>query len=374
MKITKMELIPVFMKRRVYNRLGPGIVKKYISSTFIKLHTDIGITGIGELRRMDRGVLIDLDEYVAPLVVGNNPFNREQIADKIIARMWRVNRTDIGSYFVTGVDLALYDLIGKKLELPLFDLLGGLYRDKAPSTWGVGIEDVNETLRQVEEGINKGFTTIKLKVGINLKDDIERIEGTRKLLGRNGKIIADANGAWPPKVAIHNIRKMEKYDLLMIEQPVPGWDIEGLTRVTKTVDTQVMADESIKTPRDAFLLAKKEAADVFNIKISEAGGITGAVKIASIAKAAGISCFLGSQVELGIGTVAAIHFAAATENVIIADLSACIRAAQHSLLQQELKYSDGAFLVPTSPGLGVELDEKKLAKFLQNDLLPEKNS
>jgi muconate cycloisomerase len=173
----------------------------------------------------------------------------------------------------------------------------------------------------------------------------------------------DANQGWDRITALRTAKRLDEYQLDFIEQPVPRWDIAGMAAVAKAIDTPVMADESLCTTHDAIQLVKHEAASVFGIKLTKAGGFLNCKRQAAIAEAAGIKCYVGCMVETGLGTSAYLHFAVSTPAVTMGcELFGPLLLAD-DIVKESTKYEGGHIVSNSRPGLGVTLDEAKVKKY-----------
>ena len=165
------------------------------------------------------------------------------------------------------------------------------------------------------------------------------------------------------------MRRLEEYDIALIEQPLPKWDIQGMAELKKRLDTPILADESVFSQYDAMRIVKENAADVINIKMPKAGGIFGAKRIAHIAEAAGLKVFIGSTTETGVGSAGGVHFYASTPNVW--PYAACLFGTYmlvDNMLTEDttFRFEDGCVQVPKGPGLGVEVNDEALKKYCEN--------
>jgi L-alanine-DL-glutamate epimerase-like enolase superfamily enzyme len=199
------------------------------------------------------------------------------------------------------------------------------------------------------------------------------VKAVREAVGWDISIRVDPNQAWSVSQAINVIKKMERYELQLVEQPIPAWDLEGLAKVTRAVDTPILIDEGVRTPEDAVKVVIKEAADMINLKIGKIGGIFYSSKINAIAEASDIPCLVGSMLEGSIGTAASAHFAISASNLKFAhDLIGPLFRAD-DVVRKTLKVEGGYVEVPEKPGIGVELDEAKLEtlKYYGRLVMPE---
>lgn len=253
-----------------------------------------------------------------------------------------------------AIDMALYDCLSQECKLPLYQFLGG-YQNEIETDFTVSVNGPEEMGEDAVSYVQQGFNVLKVKVGKDdILTDIDRICEIRKRIGHKIKLRLDANQGWKPKEAIQAIRKMEALDLNieLVEQPVKAWDIEGLKQVTDSVDTMIMADESVFSPKQAFDVIKTRSADLINIKLMKSGGIYQAQIINQLAEVCGMECMVGSMIETRIGISAAAHFAASKKNITRFDFDAPLMLAK-DVVQGGIKYNGRKIDIPITPGLGI---------------------
>ncbi|WP_377889064.1 dipeptide epimerase [Alkalihalobacillus sp. R86527] len=253
-----------------------------------------------------------------------------------------------------AVDTAIYDLIAKKCDMPLYQFLGG-YRNKLETDYTVSVNSPEEMGDDAIQYINEGFSILKVKVGKDtIERDIERIKMVQNRTNNKAIIRLDANQGWTAKEAIDAIKQMEDMgiNLDLVEQPVHAHDIEGLKNVTDSVKTPVMADESVFSPRDALKVITLRAADLINIKLMKAGGIHQALKINAIAESAGINCMVGSMIESKVGISAAAHFAASQRNITRFDFDAPLMFKEENV-EGGITYQKSMITFNSHAGLGI---------------------
>ena len=358
MKITRIETTPVNVPRKrafgavTFTALGPADVSEY---GIVQVHTDDGVTGLGELASVfaRRGALLchDVDERLAPAVVGLDPMD--------ITRALRAMERELpdGQLAIAGVEMALWDIAGKALGVPVYKLLGGKMRERIPLSYSVPFGEPEQMAEFALERAREGFRTVKVKVGQGFARDVEAVRMVRDAVGAGHRVRVDANMAMTgAKEAIRLVERIEPYDPELLEQPMPARDLHAMAEIRRSVSLPIMADESIGPPGDAMEVIRREAADVLNVYVTESGGIQNAARIFTMGEQAGLACMIGSMPELGIGTAAQIHLGIAMPNLDL-DSDTCGSLYQEEdLLASPLRLEGGFAYAPEGPGLGVELD------------------
>lgn len=368
MHITNVSLRTVELpQRRVFRYRGGVIGAKRV---IVQLDTDDGLTGIGEATPIPTDWARDVEamhltilQFIAPSLIGMDPFDLEGIWARVAGAVSIDQATTSMLPERAGVDAALYDLMGKAAGVPVSSLLGSSRGKRLPTAAVIGLDTPDRMAEHALEAQHQGYFDFKVKVGVDSMIDVQRVATLRDALGPQAHIRVDVNGGWTPNEAVKLIRAMEKYDLELVEQPVPGWDVQGLAFVRSKVDTPIMVDESLHSTQDALVLAAHGACDLFNIKHQRLGGITPSRKIMHIAEAAGIRCMLGGELESGVGTAIGLHLMASSPLFTIpADLVGPAHFADDILTDPFIP--DGGYLVvPGGPGLGVTLDKAKMRQY-----------
>jgi L-alanine-DL-glutamate epimerase-like enolase superfamily enzyme len=220
--------------------------------------------------------------------------------------------------------------------------------------------------RDALRAVEKGFKAVKVKVGVNPKEDIERIRMIREVLGNEIQLRIDANQGWTVEQAVEVLNKVEKFKIQFAEQPVPAEDLEGLVKVRKDSPIPIMADESVHSPEDAIRLIEAEAADFINIKLMKSGGILKGKKIADVTEAAGVPCMIGCMSESEVGIAAGAHLAAAVRNIRYADLDSDILLRDKLVVKGGVGIKNSMRTFSRQHGLGIkELDNRLLGKPLR---------
>jgi L-alanine-DL-glutamate epimerase-like enolase superfamily enzyme len=374
MKITRIETIPIRVpiKPELAIKSGRGGSHSVSPFLLVKIHTDDGLLGLGEVSCTPRWSGEDqvtaahfIDTYFAPLLIGESLGETADIERLTTKYTFPV----AGNLFTkAGVEMALWDLLGKSLGKPVYDLLGGKVREFIPTKWSVSGVAPDKASEIARWAISQGFSAMKVKVGIDPEGDVARVQAVRETIGDQIKLGVDANGGWPTAaIAGATIRRLrDTANIAFAEQPVPAGDHEELAAVRRQIDVPVIADESLYTLADARALVRAKAADVFSIYIGKAGGIGPAKSIADFALAQGIACTIGSNLELGIGSAAMLQLACAHRG-FTPDFYPCDIIGplfyEADILREPLSLNAGRAVPTDRPGLGVDLDDTKVEKY-----------
>ena len=360
MKITDVKTQLMRIPFTEYLRAAYG-GRSHASYLLVTIETDEGTVGYGE----HDGLFYEtadafIHSELKPLLVGEDPLQIEFLTHKLEHFLiWN----SFAAYPIAAIDMALYDIKGKKLGVPVYELLGGMYREKMEVTGLIHMHSVEENVASAVRLKEKGYKVLKIKVGLDLKKDMERLAAIRSAVGPDMPFRIDPNMAWSPRTAVRWIRRMEQFNLQWVEQPVPSWDLKGMLEVARAVDTPLSADEGCMSVRDALELAESGAVEAFNVYLTECGGITRAREIAAIANTAGIACVVGTWGEGGVGQAAVLHLVASSRNFEHASDSA-YGLVMDDYITRLFEFDDQACLaVSHGPGLGVELDLRKIEKY-----------
>jgi len=336
-----------------------GGIRESASGLIVEVHTDEGLVGVGEAPGPTLPAIQTIVEReFRQFLVGQDPLRTEWLVHRLeeYSRNW----AGIAAYAIAGIEMALLDLKGKAVGVPVAELLGGFGRDAVPVIGYLFIDDPEANAHKAAAFVEAGHTELKLKVGRDLGQDYDTVAAIRDRVGSRVKLRIDANMSWSVPAAIKSIRALEKFDLQFVEQPVPDFDVAGLAQVRRAVSTPIAADEACTSLRSAIELIKADACDVFVVYPSEAGGLTRAVQIGAVAAAAGKWCAIGSWAELGVATTANAHVAAASPAFAFANDT-------HHPLQLEdvlvdpVEIREGQIMLSREPGLGVQLDAANMA-------------
>lgn len=320
----------------------------------IKIITEEGAIGFGSAPPtavitgdIEESIAGAIKSVIKPKLIGLNIEDFEHIMNVLNNSMIR------NSSAKAAVDIALYDLFCKLYNIPLYRLLGG-YRKTIDTDITISVNSPEEMVRDSIQAVEEGYRHLKVKVGTNEALDIERVKAIREAVGSDIKIRVDANQGWKPKEAVRIIRRYEDMNLNieLVEQPVIAWDIEGLKFVTDNVETDILADEAVFSPREAIKIINMKAADLINIKLMKCGGIYNALKICSIAEAMEVECMVGCMMESKVGITAAASFSAAKKNVTKYDLDTVLLMAQDPIIGGA-GFCGNSILLSDAAGLGI---------------------
>lgn len=321
------------------------------TNIILRLETDKGVCGWG-CSAPDLPVTGETPEKVIGLIdnelhdrlLNQSPFEYARINHEI-----RQNFKDYSSARAM-VDMALLDCIARRAKVPLYKLLGG-FRHSIPTSITIGILPLDETLKHAKNYIKQGFYILKLKGGLNLDEDVEKVKKIREKFGKEIILRFDANQGYTSADAIDFIARTEGFGIEILEQPTSLENESQLGIVSQNVHVPVMADESLKTLKDAFRLASNKLVDMVNIKIMKVGGISEAQHINSVAKAAGLEAMVGCLDECALGISAGLHFALSRPNVEFADLDGNLELLDDPT-KNLFKLKNGVLIPSADFGLG----------------------
>jgi len=311
-----------------------------------------------------------INNIFAPIIFDEDPRNIE----KIVARMDYAARDNNQAKAI--VDYALHDIAGKALGVPVYQLLGGLTTEKVPLGFVLPGAETEVVVGMAKKALKANFRVLKLKVGAGDEAlDIENVKALREL-GDDIEIFIDANGGWHYYQALMTLRKLEKYNIAMVEQPVPWWDIDGMARLRAKTSIPVFADEAAIELKNLMEIIQKNAADGFFLKIPKAGGLLKAQKWVAIAKAAGLPVVCGCMMGSGLEAAAYTHLLVADEwlsrmvhenlgPLHIHDVYETVsKPIKNDVALNVPRYENGFLYPTTAPGIGVELNEPAIAQLM----------
>ena len=335
------------------------------NDVLVRIRTDAGLTGLGEacpfppITGETQASNLAAAKALREIVMGRNPL--------AIERLFR----DYGALVhsnpsaAAAFDTALYDILGQLAGLPLFRLLGG-DKKEFESDITVDLDEADVMAARAAKFVEAGFETIKIKVGQGRDADLRRLESIRAAVGGAIKLQIDANQGWSPATARATLKRMERFDIMFVEQPVKASDLIGLRSVKNASPIPVMADEAAFGPADVFRLAQAEACDSINIKLMKAGGLGAMIRMAHVAESANMPCMVGCMLESRLGLTAAAHVAGAHDNVVWTDLDGHSSHTVDPVIGGMI-FSRGRVTLPETPGIGADVDPAFLDKLVRLD-------
>jgi muconate cycloisomerase len=381
MKITAVEAIPFRLPvRREFK--WAGLRAALGGFVLVRVRTSEGLIGYGEATPLpdwggdfhrhggetQQTVVSIIESVLGPALLGADPL-------KVKAAHLAMQHALRGhSYAKCAIDIALHDIAGKALDVPIHQLLGGAVRASVPVAHMVGLMGDSEATDEALAAIADGAGALQIKGGESPNRDLALITSLRKALPSHIKLRLDANqGYCQPKTAINIICALDDIGLDFIEQPVMG--LADMAEVKRNVPIPVIADESCWDGADAIDIVNARAADCLSIYLAKAGGFTGARTVAAIAEVAGLPCDVNGSIESGIGNAANIHLALAMPSITLAAvIPVSAPRGRHThrvagnyfeddIIVEPFAVKNGALLPLQGPGLGIEVDEDKLARY-----------
>jgi muconate cycloisomerase len=363
MKITSVKLTPVAVKRRT------GFVSRHV---IVELSSDEPeLVGLGEMSDFGHLPLYmpdvrDLQKSLSRLLVGRDPMQlnalEQLLLDLFPEEMFMY---DMSAVIRCGIDVALHDLVAKKLGVPVSQLLGGAVRERLRICYPIfrhrSKAEVEHNVESVGERLSEGFDLIRLYAGLDLDADELFLEGIREKYGKKVKVKSlDFSNLVPWRRAVEATRRLARFDVELIESPAPRNDLDGMLEVRRRVDLPV--SEHCYSFHQARLMLEKGCVDIFNICTVFIGGIGPARKLFTLAESFGVHCLIGTTQELSIGTAAQAHLGASFFRLDHPGDPVGPRLYAEDVVKQRVEYVQGHLVVPQGPGLGVELDDRELAR------------
>ncbi|MFQ5683527.1 MAG: mandelate racemase/muconate lactonizing enzyme family protein [Candidatus Binatia bacterium] len=363
MRISGIDVFPVRvpLKRSFSNA---HVTKTYQESIILKVSTDSKLDGVGNVDPDPGYSEESFSETLASIrrlareLIGLDPLN-------ILAALDSMDRILPGHLDAkAAVEMALFDLKGKALGIPVHSLLGGQLRDVIYLNGWIGMLSPDDAAREAHSWLERGFRSAKVKIGSGIQQDRDRVKAVREAVGAKLALRVDANEGYTVDEAIQLAKAIAPFAVCLFEQPVSRHDLEGMAKVRKAVEIPIMADESIIGPATLVQVIKKEAADIVKVKVMKQGGIHRTVQMIEMAEAAGIKCVIGHGFGLAINTLAEIHVAACCRNLLEGCEFVGPLKMQGDVVKEPLAMDDGKVKVPNGKGLGSEINLGKLKEWL----------
>ena len=370
MKITSIEIYKMDMDLAYICAISLGSIPS-AENILIKINTDTGLYGWGEgspfsfITGETQATCLEAAKFLGKVLIGKDPTAIEE--NSVLIKRYLPTHPSVRSAF----DMAMWDLLGKESNQPVYKLLGGKNRQlRTDQTMGHE-NSPEEAQKMAQKFLDQGFNEIKMKTGRPGNTDNLHVKAVRELIGEDVHLKIDSNQGWDLAESLKNARLMEPLNLMYFEQPMPVWNLEDMVRLREKINIPVCADESVFNEHDAFKICKLGAADYLNIKLGKAGGIHTGLKINAISESYGAKCMIGCFSESRLGLTAAAHLVLARPNIIFLDLDSALMLADDPIIGG-MTYGEKnkSFLtVSDKPGLGVDLKEEYLQKWTSFKIL-----
>lgn len=371
MKITKVEAIPLFAAfADALDAVPPELSQPAFSmrnnpllgqgAVIVRVETDEGLVGIGEAmgRPGPRGTAAHINEVLAPMLLGVDP--RHHLA------LWTAMNEALrfAPMGISGVDMALWDLRGQIYGDSLVNLLGGPARETvdcyaSPIPY---LETPDDSAEKARDFLRQGFRAVKLKIGRGLGKDIEHVEAARSAIGKDIKLLVDANGAYTAAESIALAKDLVKLDVFWLEEPAHPEFVDDLARIRRRVDLPVVSGEWLGSWTQFSDLIKAEAVDAVMPNITRCGGITGMMKIADMAALENVTV-APHGVGAGVGILAAIAACAVMPNFLIYEYNQLFNPLRHSVMREPIPFEQGVLKPNEREGLGLRLNDEIIERY-----------
>ncbi len=359
MRIEKVEVYKASIRLKKPFIISLGAIT-HADNIYLRIHTDTGITGYGEcspsltINGESTGTCTDVAMYLANGLMGVDPRDAAKcsaVMDSVI-----FGNTSIKSAF----DIALYDIASRDKGVPLYAYLGGKNDRVLLTDYTVSLAGVSAMVEEALDIKNRGFPFIKVKLGENRENDVERITKIREAVGNEIPLRLDANQGWDKDTAKEVLNDLAGMNIQYCEEPIPRWDFLSLPELRKASSIPLMADESCLDHHDAERLINLGACDYINIKLGKSSGLYKAMKIAELASAADIRMMVGGFIETRLAFTASAHFSLSNEDIVFSDFDSPLMMEQDPVTDG-IRYGEGGLVkVPELPGLGAAVDESYL--------------
>lgn len=362
MKVQRIEAIPFRVPMREVVKFATGQLAA-LEHVLVRVHTDAGIVGQAEApaRAMVYGesassIVAAIRDWFGPALAGLDPF--------AVERAWvHFNKVEHNPTAKAAVDMALHDIIGQALSVPLWRLLGG-WTNEVELSHILGLGTPEEVADQARELIARyGFRTLKLKAGIDPQRDTAMVRAVREAVGSSVRLHVDINHGYSSLVAQRTVPQWEPYDIAWVEEPCPGSDVRGRALIAAATRLPLMADESCTTVDAVMEEIRRGTCRMMSLKNARTG-YTQSRKIIDLCEANGLVPVTGSQGDTEIGALTSAHFHAAHRITASgpAELSFFLDASD-SIVAEPIVIRDGKFTLSDKPGVGLVIDEDKLAHY-----------
>jgi D-galactarolactone cycloisomerase len=351
---------PIPEEHRVRSGAGYKLARQ---AAFVELTTDEGIAGYGPCSfgsaSLDLGSVATLcDNTFAQALAGEDPADIERLWDKLYyGSITRVHGyRSVGVAILSAIDIALWDIKGKTLGAPIYQLLGGAFHDPVPCYSSSVYWDTPEgAVRQARAFLEQGFTRFKVKVGLDVENDIACLHAIREAVGSGVDMLVDANQCYTRHLALKVGRELERLDVVLFEEPLPIDDVDGHRLLAQKLDVRIATGENMYTRWDFLPFLQKEAVHVVQADASRCGGISEARRIVDLAGAFHVHSIPHTFSD-ALTIAANLHVVAASSTAPMIEYDATYNPIQTALVTNPPLPHESAIALPTEPGLGVEID------------------
>lgn len=361
MKITRITTTPLaFRFKTPYH--WSGRVDYGYDTVLVEVDTDEGVSGLGECIAAfpGEGVQTYL-RGITPMFVGDSPHDVERLMTRAACLGGMLHTPSFANTVLAGIEMALWDIIGKAAGVPVYQLLGGRVHSSVDYFGFIHGETTEELAADAQRLCAEGYTTIYLKVGRGAEADLRNVTAVRAAIGER-RLRLDANGAWSVSECIHMFNQLLPHNIEWIEQPTPPMSVSAMRSVKESTSVPLAADQSVFTLHDVYDICRQRAADAIVLGIHETGGLLAWKKAAAVAEAAGVSVCLHGQFTSGITDAAQRHVAVSTLNMTAGNQIMWNLITDDIVASPNLTPVGGRLGVPEGPGLGVELDRDAVAR------------
>lgn len=366
MRITAITTTPLLVPYRAPFHWAHGVIRG-AEVVLVEVATDAGITGYGEtIGGPSARAMEALIAVAARDLIGADPSRNRRLMRDAYAAMFRAQAVCSAPRFagqlLAGIEMALWDIMGKAAGLPVHALMGGAVHDRiAHHGFAMGA-DADEIAAEADRLAAAGFGVIYIKAGRSLDADVETVARVRAAIGPGPRLRIDPNEAWSPLAARQALARLAPYDLEFVEQPSIAESIPALARLRAVSPVGIAADQCVFTPAEAFEVCRTGAADLIVIGPHETGGLAGMAAVARIAEAAGLNICIHGLYETGITACAAHQVAATCPNLDDGNQNMIDFLEWDILAAPDMRPRAGTVPLLTGPGLGFALDRDAVAR------------
>jgi len=366
MKITDVKTIrlraTIPTEGQVFSRSG---VRNSRSTTLVQVETDEGITGVGSCSGNGELIEVIVARVLKPLLIGTDPTQIDEIWDRAYVRGGHkeFGTRGVGVVALSGIDVALWDILGKVRGVPLYQLLGGKCRDKVP-VYATALypEEPSKVAKRARGFAEQGFHGVKIKVGFDLDQDIRIVRAVRRELGKDFIVMTDANQGYTLAVGLDAAAAFADCGVFWLEEPLFVEDIAGHAELRERGKVPIAVGENLNMGYAFENFMVRGAVDYLQPDVARAGGITEIRKIAATAAAHGVPISFHTWGD-GVALAASVHLSAAIYECIVMELDYTHNPLREELLREPFKLVNGCLCPPEKPGLGVELNPEALQRF-----------